>query len=226
MEDWQRLPVGALNVVIDKELFTSLTSSMQSELGVPFIEIPLPEGVSGTDAFFLKIASHFKKKEAMKEVLQDPELAGDRKKAMAAVAKFSAKWKGMKLAYNIGTDRNYYHLISAKDGLCEVNFFRELGFDVTLLVQGNPEPKRILMIRKQLKEMKIEADIDIFVDNVSMTPALRKKDYGLVYCVGAMAEMVRPTKIPMIALADLNLGYDGCLYNLFLIEKALARKTE
>jgi len=216
MSDWIKLLSGALNVVLDKELYSNLTGRMKAEHGTPLIEVPIPAGVKGTDSFFLKIAAHFKRKSQMKSVIEEK-----RKEAFEAVARKKADWKGLKLAYNIGTDRNYIPHITARNGLCEVDFFRELGFDVTLLIQGSPEPDRVLFISRLLDEMKITADFDIFVDNVSMTPALKKKNYNLVYCVGAMAEMVRPTQVPMIALGSLRTGYNGCLYNLGLIEKTL-----
>ncbi len=221
LSDWCRLPAGALNVVIDKDLYSNLMEKIKKEVGTPFMEVPIPTGVAGTDSFFMKIAGHFKRRSEMKAVIDE-----NRKEAADALSAKAADWKGLKLAYNIGTERNYVPYITAKNGLCEVNSFRELGFDVTLLIQGSPEADRVLFISRLLDEMKITADFDIFVDNVSMTPALRKKAYDLVYCVGAMAEMVSPAKVPMIALGSLLTGYRGCLRNLALIENALADRRE
>ncbi|MFA6451077.1 MAG: nitrogenase component 1 [bacterium] len=221
MPEWLKLPRGSLNAVLDKSLFSIIIEKMKNEHGIPTLEVPLPIGVSGTDDFFMGIAAHFKKNREMKEAIRDK-----RKAAAAAVSSRAEEWNGMKIAYNIGTEREYNHHITAKSGLCEVGFFRELNFDVTLLIQGSPEPRRRFLVSRQLREMGIDAGFDIFVDNVSMASALRKAKFNLVYCVEAMAEIVRPTKVPLIGLGSMRTGYGGCLFNLELIAKTLSGRRE
>lgn len=221
LPEWLKIPAGALNAVLDAGLFSTLIDKIKHDHGIPAVEVPFPIGITGSDAFFMKIARHFKKGREMKETI-----SRNRTEAAAALASRAAQWKGKKFAYNIGTERNYNHHITAKNGLCAEIFFRELGFDITLLIQGSPEPQRRLLVSRQLRDMGITADYDIFIDNVSIAPALRKKPYELVYCVEQMAGIVRPTQVSLIGLERLKTGYRGCLYNLDLVAKALSERRE
>lgn len=216
MSEWKKLPSAALNVVVEKELYAAVIDRMKKENGIESVEAPVPVGVLSTDVFLEKIAKWFGKSAELKKVVSERrESTKEKLKAL------SQKTAGLEMGFNIGTERNYKPYIVAMDGLGEVGFYKELCFNITLLIQGSPDGDRKLMISKLLQEMNIQATFDIFVDNVSITSALMKKKYALVYCVEFMSDMVRPTGTPMIGIGRLKMGYNGAITNYELVEKTL-----
>lgn len=214
LSEWKKLRAGSLNVVMEKELYGNLLETMKNENGIDYIEAPVPVGYSGTEKFYKKIAAKLGMTDEMKKATD-----GARKKAKTALDKTSKKLKGRKMAYSIGTDRNYEPHRVAMDGLAEAPFFMDLGVEIVVLIQGSPDPNRQLHINRQLKEMNIQAGFDIFVDNASLRPTLEKTRYDFIYCIESMAEMVGPTRTPMIGFGRLAMGYEGLLRNLDYIER-------
>lgn len=216
LQAWQKLPAGALNVVIEKDIFPTLLDRMQQEIGIPSLEATIPVGVGATETFLMKIAGYFGKADAAAGII-----AAKKQEALGRVAEQASGFSGRNLGYNIGTDRNYHPYRVAMDGLGDVAFFQELGFDVTLLIQGSPDPVRQHMIKRHLERLGIKAKFDIFVDNVALTPALLKTHYDLVYCVDFMADMVLPTGTPMISIGSLRMGFDGFVHNVRMAHAAM-----
>ena len=216
LHEWQKLPAGALNVVPEKNLFPALLDHMERDLGTPVIEAPVPVGLHAAETFFTALAARLDLSDAMA-----PLVAERKQDALARVQPHLERFRGAHLGYNIGTDRNYHPHRVARDGMGEAGFFEELGFEVTLLIQGSPDPERKRLITEQLVRLGIRADFDIFMDNVAMTPALMKKHYDLVYCVDFMADMVRPTQTPMISIGTLLMGFDGFVHNVRMAHAAM-----
>lgn len=218
--EWKKLPAGSLNVVVEKELYSSIITKMK-DAGVDYVEAPIPVGVASTELFLNKIGSCLGVQEEIKAVVEKR-----RSEALNAKDAVSKKCAGREMGFNIGTERNYRPFVVAMDGLGEIGFFKELGFNITLLIQGSPDGGRKLLISQLLQKMKIEADFDIFVDNVSIATAVQKKDYDLVYCAEFMSEMIRPTGTPLIGIGRLKMGFEGAIKNYEMVEKALMEKEE
>ncbi len=214
LSEWKKLPAGAVNIVPQKNLFPSILEKMANRSEA--IEAPVPIGMKNTDMFLTAIASAMGLEQKMPGII-----APARKNAEKAATELRRKCTGIRMGYNIGTNRNYVPASVALDGMSEVTAFSELGFDVTLLIQGSPDDRRRKLITGHLADLNINASIDIFVDNVSILPVLKKHGFGFIYCIESLSEIVRPSGTPMIGLGRLKMGYGGCIENIRLIERTV-----
>ncbi|MFW6231265.1 MAG: hypothetical protein ACOC32_04570, partial [Nanoarchaeota archaeon] len=102
-----------------------------------------------------KIASIFSiTREEVDACLQE-EIKHAHKIKTAALADLSGK----KVIYNVASSLDFSVSTFAQEGLLALGFFREMGFDIQLLVQGNPEESHRKEVENILKSKEINEPV-------------------------------------------------------------------
>lgn len=132
---WRVIHHAATTFVADRSLYPKLMRVLESG-GQAVQEVPLPVGIGPTLALYRAVGAAYGREEALLEAVEPL-----RQRAQAAVDAFRARFGGMRLAYGVRMVNNYQADLLAYQGLGDVAALEELGFDITLLVQGPPDKR-------------------------------------------------------------------------------------
>ncbi len=130
---WRAIHHATTTFAVDRSVYPKLLGRLERG-GQAIVELPLPVGVAQTVRFYEAVGAATGRA-AEVEALVAP-LA---RRLEARVASFRRKVRGVRLAYTLRMTNNYKADTVAYDGLGEVAAWVELGFDVTLLIQGAGE---------------------------------------------------------------------------------------
>ncbi len=158
IEEWARSLDADLNVSFDKRLYNKVMSIFEEKHGLETIEVPFPVGLGPTIRFINKICEKMDTDHNDKiKVLQD-----DIENARSYLEKNSDALREKKVIYNIASNMDFTVSNSAREGLLMLDFFKELGCDVEILIQGNPEDEHKRDVEETLSSIGIEEKFTLF----------------------------------------------------------------
>lgn len=199
--DWRRLPLGGLTFVSDSSIMRQVSAALESR-GGRVIELLQPRGLAATDSFYKGIAAALE---------TDPAPILDswpqRQEAVQAIAEARARFAGMRLAYGIGTIHNFRPDVLAMEGLANLPFFLELGFDVEVVIQERDYPEVHQRIRRNLDALGVTVPYRLYYEPAVLEPAIRDGRFDCAYVADFMRDQVMRAGIPMLRFGDMSSGY-------------------
>ncbi|MFP4656292.1 MAG: nitrogenase component 1 [Candidatus Woesearchaeota archaeon] len=157
ISDWKKSLKADININFDRRLYQNVAEIYSKKHNIKTIEVPFPAGIKQTLEFFGIVNE---KLGAGKDIISN--LEKEIKEAEDYLEKHKNELKKKKIIYNIASNLDFTIGNSAKEGLLMLDFFKELGCDVEILIQGNPEEEHRLAVKNTLQEIGIEDDFTLF----------------------------------------------------------------
>jgi len=214
LESWRSIAHAAVNVVADRRLYPRLLAWLEQEHNIPSVEVPLPIGLEQSERFYRAIGDFFDAWEPLEQVLA-PHLAA----ARARVGAFRAKAEHTRVAMGIRMLNNYQADQLAYEGLGDVEALAELGFDLTLLIQGPPEARP--RFEQMLSALGVKLPMQVFPSPWNLAPLLTEGDYQVAYLADHSWEEAQKAGVPMIKSRGLAPLLAGVEPNLAVLAELL-----
>jgi nitrogenase molybdenum-iron protein alpha/beta subunit len=212
-KEWGKAKNAALTVSFDKRLFVKFCKELENTYGIPTIESPYPAGVYNTLYFIKKITDTLKIPYSEKIYALKTKI--DKTKTLQDDLKI--KIQGKTVLYNIATSLDFSVLNSAKEGLLYLRFFKEIGLNVHLLIQGNPEEEHRKEIEQALKDAKIHEKFTIFGHCGDAYTVFKKYPGAIVYGSSAIRDQAQRNGNTFISNGILSIGLEGTQHNIEVI---------
>jgi hypothetical protein len=210
MSEWQQAAHGALNVSMDTTIYQNFCAHLKTDYQIPTIECPYPVGINATLVFYEQIAQYF----GISPKKVEQNLAHRLKKARANTRTYQKLFKGRPLLYNIATSVDFTVSNSAKEGLLFLDLFRELGFDITLLIQGNPEKENHTRMSAVMKRLKVTEPFKIFGHCGDAYRAFPKKGPAVIFGSPLLREQAARFGHAFMDFTELSIGIAWHLKNV------------
>ena len=207
LRQWRRISHARLNVVVDRGLYPRLLERLERGYGMETLEVPLPIGLSQTERFYALVGERLGLAEALRSARQ-----AHREAAEAAVESFRRRARGLRLALGLRMLNNYEADQLAYGGMGDLMAFEELGFDITLLVQGPPEAAGRFAL--MLETLGCKLPMQVFSSPWSLAPLLAEGGFEVAYLADHAAEEARKAKVPMMVSRSLEPFFSGVAPNL------------
>jgi len=214
LSGWRSIAHAAVNVVADRRLYPRLLALLDQDHGMPSVEVPLPIGLDQTLRFYGAIGDFFDVREAL-----DRALAPQVEAARARVEAFRAQAGNTRVAMGIRMLNNYQADQLAYEGLGDVEALAELGFDLTLLIQGPPEERP--RFEQMLAALGVTLPIHVFPSPWSLAPLLAEGRYQVAYLADHSWEEAQKAGVPMIKSRGLAPLLAGVERNLDVLAELL-----
>lgn len=181
---------------------------------MPVRQVPLPVGLGQSLTFYETIADHFGLGARLKKMEKSPADEGRR-----AIEEFRRRHRGKRLAYAIRMTTNYMSDVVAYDGLGELAFFLELGFDAAILVQGPTDEKSKEFFAGRLKQRGFNQPMLMFSDPWLLPAILKKGRFDLAYLADHARKEAAQAGVPMMQHRSLQLLLDSVANNVHFVEQ-------
>lgn len=214
LEDWRGISHADTSLVADLRLYPRLVELLRSAYGLAVTEVPLPIGLGQTRRFYRRLGEATGRLAAVEARIAPLETA-----AAERVAALAARARGLRLALGLRMLNNYRADQLAYDGLGDVEALAELGFEITLLVQGAPEEEARL--GELLERLGCDRPFHVFPSPWELAPILREGGFDLAYLADHAREEALAAGIPMIESRDLLPFFAGIGPNLDALEALL-----
>lgn len=216
LAEWRSIGRARSSFVVDPGLFPGLLSELR-ERGGRTVEVPLPIGLGPTLRFFRAVAAETGTREAMERALEPGLL-----EASTRLEAFRARFGGMRLAMGLRMVNNYEADQLAYDGLGDLPFFVEAGFDVRLFIQGPPEEEARTKVRARLESLGCSLPFELFPDPFVLPPLLKAGRFDLAYLAGHAQGEARRAGVPFVRARSLGPFLGGLRRSLDDLERAVA----
>ena len=211
-EVWDELPGAALTVVSDMALFTRLAGILETKHRVPSIELAPPYGIGATERLYGGIAAHFGRTARMRAAW-----GRERGAARRAVAAFRRRHAGRKLAFHVGSRKDFELETLVRSGLAFVLLLVELGFAVEPMFQGAVEEAQRRRIDALLAHHGLVLPYRCLPDRLSLAGALREGRFAAAYCSDSLREEAGAAGVPIVAIGSLRPGFAGAVASCALL---------
>jgi nitrogenase molybdenum-iron protein alpha/beta subunit len=216
--DWKCLRQSPLLVIPDRALFAR-TGSVWEERGLALAEAPLPLGLLRSLEFYRGLQEALGLGSTKTRALERQE-----KEAQQSIQRIR-RGGARRLAFHVGSRKDFEVFTSAYGGLAALPLFLELGFDVALFFQGAVERERKDQIRGLLDRYGISRPFVCLPDRLSLARALRDGRYDAVFCDESLREEAAAARTPMITREALHFGLAGVAPTCREIERVLTNST-
>jgi nitrogenase molybdenum-iron protein alpha/beta subunit len=215
--DWSKIKNATCNITFDKNIYPNFCGLLAKKYDLKTVETPFPVGLQSTLDFYKKICSALgiNYTQAVGSLTKQ---ISEIKKQLKAKQKF---FKNKPLVYNIASALDFSVTNSAKEGLLHLPFFRELGFKVELLIQGNPEKAHRLEVQKILHKLKIPEPFTLFGHCGDAYNFLKQKKRPVVYGADLIKQQALAAGCLFLNYTELKPGLKNVIPN---IEKLSGRK--
>ncbi len=215
---WQAIPAAAWTLVVDARMYADSLRACERRLGQRIREVPYPVGLTGSQAFVRAVI------EAVRP--DGPGAALDKRvldKARQAVEGARARTRGLRLGYNLGSLKNFEPVSLARAGLLDLPAYEELGFEISLLLQGDDRRRRRDAARRELDGLGCAAPLSIFADTIAFGQLCRSLACELVVGADYLGPQLTGSGIGFLPHGSLRTGLDVVPANLERILAALDR---
>lgn len=211
---WRALRTAGQAFVCDRSLYPKLVGLLESD-GIAVHQVPLPTGFRQTDEFFGAIAEATGVLTALEGILEARRVA-----ALEAVERFRQRYGGLRIALGIRMLNNYEADQLAYQGLGDFAALEELGFNITLVVQG-PHDRRE-RIARLLDKHGIQHPFEMFPEPWDLSGLLGGGRFDVAYMADHTSSECRRAGVPHIASRTLEPWYEGVLRNLSWLDRVLS----
>jgi hypothetical protein len=213
LDQWRALSFARNSFVADKSLYPKLMKVLEGN-GQNVEEVPLPIGVASTTALYDAIGRATGRAEVV-----NAACAAIRAEAEARVETFRARFNGMKLAYGLRMNNNYQADELAYQGLGDYAALLELGFDVTLLVQGPPD--KVEKFSKLYDRRGMGMRFQMFAEPWVLGEVLREGGFDVAFVADHCRTECQKAGVAMVRLRSLDPYYEGAIENCEFLTRTL-----
>jgi len=235
LDAWSDLASADLVAVADPALWPELLALLTVRK-VSWDDLPPPMGLLATRRFYGKLLERCPHGEAAMASLDAAELAARAELAVLSASPVtwpegaaagvqgdvSRRVGGLRVAYCIGSIKNYVAGQLAQEGLADLPVFAELGCDVEILIQERDDQAAHDRVCRNLAALGIELPYRNFNDPGVLSRALSSGGYDLAYCQDHLAGQVRQAGIAHVRSGALRPGFVGMVHNARTLEAALS----
>ncbi len=215
LADWQALPLGGLTLVSERAMYGRLWTLIEGP-DRKVIEVPPPKGLDRTDAFYEALA---------RQAGRDPggtiQTAPERRVAVEALREARTRFAGRRLAYGLGSHHNFEASQLVFEGLADLPLLREMGFEVTLVIQERDRPDVHERIQRNLAALGVDLPYRLFYEPAVLAPILKETGAEVAYLSDFLSDQADLAGIPMVRLGRVQSGYFGVADAVGLFSAAL-----
>jgi len=198
---WRAMRTAGHTFVCDRSLYPKLVKVLESD-GQQVHQVPLPTGVAQTDAYYTAVGEATGVGEAL-----DAANAPAREAAVEALDAFRERYEGLRVALGIRMLNNYEADQLAYQGLGDFEALAELGFQLTLVVQG-PQDRRD-RIARLLERRGIAHPFEMFPEPWDLSGVLGGGRFDVAYMADHCRGECRRAGVPLIPSRALDPWYGG-----------------
>lgn len=193
---WRVIHHAAATFVADRSLYPKFVGTLEAR-GQQVVQVPLPIGLGPTLALYDVIGQSTGRAEEVAAAI-----APLREHAETSIAAFRERFAGMKLAYGVRMVNNYQADLLAYGGLGDYHALMELGFDVTLLVQGPPDKRD--KFKKMFERRGVDLPFEMFLEPWVLGDILRDGQFDLACVADHVRNEASKAGVPMIVSRALH----------------------
>jgi nitrogenase molybdenum-iron protein alpha/beta subunit len=219
LDKWELIKSADAAVMVDRSIYPKLGGTLEAA-GLEVREVPLPMGLASTGLFFRVVAEIFGRTGLLRKIFSREE-----DDARRAVDDFRKMNKGRRLAYGIGMVTNYRSDLIAYDGLGELQFFLELGFEPTILLQGPPEGKARAALVERMKRLGYNLPVIGFPDPYILPDILRRGGFSLAYLADNARREAAMAKVPLVMYSTLKPFLKSIPDNVRFVEQIMSGRA-
>ncbi len=204
LDDWQAASHAGAVLVLDRENFRKTAKALEAA-GAPVHDVPLPVGIAQTDTFYRILGEATGRTEAIQAAV-----SARRAEAQQAAEAARARFEHVRMALGLRLQNNYKTDLLASQGLGDRAAFVELGFDVTLLLQGPPEKRDRFM--EMYARRGLDVQLEVFPDPWSIGDHLMDR-FDIAVLADHMRAECQRARVPMLVSRMMHPGYAGVARN-------------
>jgi hypothetical protein len=213
LDDWRAIKVPRASFVADRSLYPRLVAVLEAS-GQAVVEVPLPVGIGQTDEFFATVGRITGQAEAI-----EAAVAPRRARAQARLDAFKARFGGLRLAYGMRMNNNYNADELAYQGLGDYPALAELGFDVTLVVQGPPDKRG--KFATMFERRGVQLPFEMFAEPWVLGDLLRDGAFKVACVADHCRSECQKAGAALLPLRSFDPYYEGVVRNCDHIERVL-----
>lgn len=214
IDEWRAAGAAHASFVVDRSLYPKTVKQLERVRGQRVVEIPLPSGIAQTAETYRRIGEVFDAVASLESAT-----APAREVAEAAVEAFRARFGGLRLALGLRMLNNYQADQLAYQGLGDVAALEELGFELTLMVQGPPE--KAARMERVFKRYGLERPFQMFPEPWTLSEHIGGGRFDVAILADHCRAEARKAGVPMVVSRQLDTWYEGVPRNLTQLTTAL-----
>ncbi len=212
VERWKLVASASTHVVADRRMFPRLMGRLEQSGSL--LELPPPVGVGPTRQFYTAILDSFS--------TSNGPLAEMEGEATLAVTRLAEPLRGRKVAYILGSSKNYEAGSLALEGMGDLAAFLEMGMEVVVMVQERETDDGLSKIGGRLSQLGFDLPFVAFNDPVVLPEALARDDFSLVYGPDHLSNQARLAGIAFLKQGRMRPGFAGMLHNVKMVIGSLS----
>jgi hypothetical protein len=215
---WRAIRFAKATFIADRGLYPKLVKVLE-ESGQIVLDVPLPTGITQTREFYQSIAAVYGVEDAVREAT-----AGLEATAQEALEKFKAKYTGLRVAMGLRMLNNYEADQLAYQGLGDHEAMRELGFDLTIMVQGPPDKRE--KFERMFKARGIDVPFEMFPEPWTLSEHIGGGRFDAAYMADHCRGECRKAGVPHIVSREFEPFFSGVPNNLQILDRVLSRAVQ
>lgn len=213
LDEWRSMRQAPVTYVLDRQLYPKLVALLE-EASCTVIDIPLPVGIDATIQLLSTVATNSQVGADWQDILAD-----EQSQAQELIASFRQRHSGQRLALGLRMLNNYTSDSIAFAGMAEYDFWKELGFDITLLMQGPVE--KAPLFKEMLAARGFDHPFEMFPEPWTLAKHLGPNRFDLAYLPDHCRAEANKAGVPMITSQRLQPWFAGVAHNIDMVESAL-----
>lgn len=207
LDHWRSIGHAEAAYTVDASVFPQLSERLREGYGQRVVDVQLPIGVAATERFYATIADDLGLTDALEAAIAPVRAGG-----AAAVEAARSEIQGARLGMTIRMLNTYQVDRVVQMGLGDLEHLREVGFDVTLLVQGPLEegPK----FEASLRAAGVDVPCITFPGPFVLGDLLRDEGFDVAIVPDSSRNTARRVGIPMLAARSLQPWFAGVEANV------------
>lgn len=212
---WRAIKYAKASMVADRSLYPKLTAVLEAS-GQQVCDVPLPTGVSQTRAFYQVIGEVYGVQAEIAQATADAE--GEAQRALDA---FRARYAGLRVALGLRMLNNYEADQLAYSGLGDQAAMEELGFDLTIMVQGPPDKRD--KFQRLFDARGITVPFEMFAEPWTLSERIGGGRFDAAYLADHCRGECRKAGVPHIVSREFEPFFAGVPNNLRILDRVLRR---
>jgi hypothetical protein len=180
------------------------------------IDVPLPTGLQQTKQFYETIAKTYGIEAEMANAIEGP--AAQAEKQLEA---FRAKYAGLRVAMGLRMLNNYEADQLAYQGLGDHDAMAELGFNLTIMVQGPPDKRA--KFERMFSQRGIDVPFEMFPEPWTLSEYIGGGRFDAAYLADHCRGECRKAAVPHIVSREFEPFFEGIPDNLNMLDRVLRR---
>ena len=217
-DDWLSIRQAKYSFVVDPQMFPRLISTLKS-FGQEIHEIAVPMGVKASFGVIEQIATVCHRQEQAMKLL-----APLRGILQSITQGYLHAWRGKRFAVVIRMRNSYQIQSVAHHGLGHLPAILELGMEVSLLIQGAPDPKIREAYQAILEQQGFAIPFYIFSSPFELEELLMEHQFAGVCVADQGRHAAHSSGTPSIDPNELQSGLIGIKKNIQLMDERLRRR--